>query len=244
VCGGSVLVAAEHTRGLHPVLHGLVRPVKGEILRLALRPGAFPLPRRTVRALVDGQPLTCAPRGRDRAGRPVEVGFDTTVTVGGVRDLLRDAERIPSRIAEARGWNPRPAARQPGQPAVDRRARARRPAGRHWPPPQRDAARARHRGRDRRPAARRLADWAGPCGRSCSSPACPQVESACTGRSEEVARGRLDQRGTPGAGVGRLAPPMDAGLPRTGGAVAVDGEVVPRAQWAVTALADGARGRS
>lgn len=31
------------------------------------------------------------------------------------------------------------------------------------------------------------------------------------------------------------------GLPRTGVAVAVDGEVVPRAQWAVTALADGAR---
>jgi sulfur carrier protein len=31
------------------------------------------------------------------------------------------------------------------------------------------------------------------------------------------------------------------GLPRTGVAVAVDGEVVPRAQWAGTALADGAR---
>ena len=31
------------------------------------------------------------------------------------------------------------------------------------------------------------------------------------------------------------------GLPRTGVAVAVDGEVVPRAQWAVTALANGAR---
>jgi sulfur carrier protein len=31
------------------------------------------------------------------------------------------------------------------------------------------------------------------------------------------------------------------GLPRAGVAVAVDGEVVPRAQWAGTALADGAR---
>jgi sulfur carrier protein len=31
------------------------------------------------------------------------------------------------------------------------------------------------------------------------------------------------------------------GLPRTGVAVAVDGEVVPRAAWAGTALADGAR---
>ena len=31
------------------------------------------------------------------------------------------------------------------------------------------------------------------------------------------------------------------GLPRTGVAVAVDGEVVPKARWAGTALADGAR---
>jgi sulfur carrier protein len=31
------------------------------------------------------------------------------------------------------------------------------------------------------------------------------------------------------------------GLPRTGVAVAVDGEVVPKARWATTALADGAR---
>ena len=29
-----------------------------------------------------------------------EVGFDTTVTVGGVRDLIRDAERILPGIAE------------------------------------------------------------------------------------------------------------------------------------------------
>ena len=41
----AVLVAAgAHSAGLHPALHGLVRPVKGEILRLALRPGAFPRP--------------------------------------------------------------------------------------------------------------------------------------------------------------------------------------------------------
>ena len=31
------------------------------------------------------------------------------------------------------------------------------------------------------------------------------------------------------------------GVPRTGVAVAVDGEVVPRARWAATVLADGAR---
>ena len=35
---------------------------------------------------------------------------------------------------------------------------------------------------------------------------------------------------------------LDAlGLPRVGVAVAVDGEVVPRARWAATALGDGAR---
>ncbi|MBL8925064.1 MAG: sulfur carrier protein ThiS [Pseudonocardia sp.] len=31
------------------------------------------------------------------------------------------------------------------------------------------------------------------------------------------------------------------GLPRTGVAVAVDGEVVPKARWAATSLSDGAR---
>ena len=99
----TVLVAAgAHSAGLHPALHGLVRPVKGEILRLALRPGAFPAPRRTVRALVDGRPVYMVPRadGLVLGATQSEVGFDTTVTVGGVRDLLRDAERILPGIAE------------------------------------------------------------------------------------------------------------------------------------------------
>jgi len=100
---GTVLVAAgAHSGGLHPALHGLVRPVKGEILRLALRPGAFPAPSRTVRALVDGRPVYLVPRadGLVLGATQSEVGFDTTVTVGGVRDLLRDAERILPGIAE------------------------------------------------------------------------------------------------------------------------------------------------
>ncbi len=99
----TVLVAAgAHSGGLHPALHGLVRPVKGEILRLAVRPGAFPAPRRTVRALVDGRPVYLVPRadGLVLGATQSEVGFDTTVTVGGVRDLLRDAERILPGIAE------------------------------------------------------------------------------------------------------------------------------------------------
>ena len=99
----TVLVAAgAHSAGLHPALNGLVRPVKGEILRLALRPGAFPAPRRTVRALVDGRPVYMVPRadGLVLGATQSEVGFDTTVTVGGIRDLLRDAERILPGIAE------------------------------------------------------------------------------------------------------------------------------------------------
>jgi glycine oxidase len=99
----TVLVAAgAHSADLHPALHGLVRPVKGEILRLALRPGAFPMPRRTVRALVDGRPVYLVPRADELVlgATQSEVGFDTTVTVGGIRDLLRDAERILPGIAE------------------------------------------------------------------------------------------------------------------------------------------------
>ncbi|WP_297646341.1 glycine oxidase ThiO [Pseudonocardia sp.] len=100
----AVLVSAgAHSASLHPALDGLVRPVKGEILRLAHRTGAFPPPSRTVRALVDGRPVYAVPR--DAGGLVVgatqaETGFDTDVTVGGVRDLLRDAERVLPGIAE------------------------------------------------------------------------------------------------------------------------------------------------
>jgi len=72
-------------------------------LRLAGRAGAFPAPRRTVRALVEGRPVYAVPR--DGGGLVVgatqyEQGFDTEVTVGGVRDLLRDMERVLPGIAE------------------------------------------------------------------------------------------------------------------------------------------------
>ena len=104
IAARTVLVCAgAYSAALHPALHGLVRPVKGEVLRLAARPGAFPPPRRTVRALVDGRPIYLVPRddgGLVLGATQTEVGFDTTVTVGGVRDLLRDAERIAPGIAE------------------------------------------------------------------------------------------------------------------------------------------------
>jgi glycine oxidase len=99
-----VLVAAgAHGGALHPALGGLLRPVKGEILRLRHRPGALPPPSRTVRALVEGRPVYAVPR--DGGGVVVgatqyEAGFDTEPVVGGVRDLLRDAERVLPGLAE------------------------------------------------------------------------------------------------------------------------------------------------
>lgn len=102
----AVLVAAgARSSGLHPSLDGLVRPVKGEILRLTRRRGALPPPSRTVRALVDGRPVYAVPRnapGHDLVvgATTAENGFDTEVTVGGVRDLLRDVERVLPGIAE------------------------------------------------------------------------------------------------------------------------------------------------
>ncbi|MDQ2709730.1 MAG: FAD-dependent oxidoreductase, partial [Actinomycetota bacterium] len=88
---------------LHPSLAGLVRPVKGEILRLRHRPGALPPPRRTVRAVVDGRHVYLVPRddgGLVLGATEYETGFDTQVTVGGVRDLLRDAGRVLPGVAE------------------------------------------------------------------------------------------------------------------------------------------------
>jgi glycine oxidase len=98
-----LICAGAHSGGLHPALAGLVRPVKGEIVRLAHRGTALPPPSRTVRALVDGRPIYAVPR--DGGGLVVgatqyEAGFDTDVTVAGVRDLLRDVERVLPAVAE------------------------------------------------------------------------------------------------------------------------------------------------
>jgi glycine oxidase len=52
---------------------------------------------------VDGRPVYAVPRdggGLVIGATQAETGFDTEVTVGGVRDLLRDAERVLPGIAE------------------------------------------------------------------------------------------------------------------------------------------------
>ncbi|GAA5145308.1 glycine oxidase ThiO [Pseudonocardia eucalypti] len=99
-----VLVAAgAYSGGFHPALGGAVRPVKGEILRLRHRAGALAPPGRTVRAVVDGRPVYAVPRdggGLVIGATQYEAGFDTEPAVNGVRDLLRDAERVLPGIAE------------------------------------------------------------------------------------------------------------------------------------------------
>jgi glycine oxidase len=77
-----------------------VRPVKGQILRLA---GAAGVLEGTVRALVRGRQVYLVPYGGDRmiVGASVEDrGFDATVTAGAVRDLLDDATEVLPAVTE------------------------------------------------------------------------------------------------------------------------------------------------
>lgn len=104
VDGDVVVVAAgAWSAGLHPRLSGVIRPVKGEIIRLRARPSAVPPPVRTVRGHVHGRHVYLVPRdggGVVLGATQYEAGFDTDVTVGGVRDLLRDAEEIVPGLSE------------------------------------------------------------------------------------------------------------------------------------------------
>jgi glycine oxidase len=104
VAAGRVVVAAGAWSGsLHPALDGLVRPVKGEILRVRARAGSLPPPTRTVRAAVAGRAVYAVPRDGGRlvlGATQYEAGFDPDVTVGGVRDLVADAERVLPGLAD------------------------------------------------------------------------------------------------------------------------------------------------
>lgn len=101
VPAGTVVLAAGCRSGrLAPDLP--VRPVKGQLLRLRATPGA-PRFDRVVRAVVAGRPVYLVPRhdGEVVVGATTEeLGFDTTVTAGGVYDLLRAAIRVLPVVAE------------------------------------------------------------------------------------------------------------------------------------------------
>jgi glycine oxidase len=76
-----------------------VRPVKGEVVELRTRPGQEP----PATAIVASERVYLVPRpdGRLIVGATQEErGFDTTVTAGGVHELLREAYRVLPEVAE------------------------------------------------------------------------------------------------------------------------------------------------
>jgi glycine oxidase len=92
---------SSETRGLPPGVLPPVRPVRGQILRLAM-PRPHPIGR-TVRAMVRGAYVYLVPRAHGElvVGATVdELGFDTGVTAGGVYELLRDAHDVLPGITE------------------------------------------------------------------------------------------------------------------------------------------------
>ncbi|MFC9860616.1 MULTISPECIES: glycine oxidase ThiO [unclassified Streptomyces] len=80
-----------------------VRPVKGQVLRLTVPPAYAPFLSRTVRAVVRGSHLYLVPRENGElvvGATSEELGWDTTVTAGGVYELLRDAHELVPGITE------------------------------------------------------------------------------------------------------------------------------------------------
>ncbi|WOX24857.1 glycine oxidase ThiO [Streptomyces solicathayae] len=80
-----------------------VRPVKGQVLRLTVPPAYAPFLSRTVRAVVRGSHVYLVPRENGElvvGATSEELGWDTTVTAGGVYELLRDAHELVPGLTE------------------------------------------------------------------------------------------------------------------------------------------------
>ncbi|MFE0177074.1 glycine oxidase ThiO [Streptomyces sp. NPDC059002] len=80
-----------------------VRPVKGQVLRLTVPKAYAPFLSRTVRAVVRGGHVYLVPRENGElvvGATSEELGWDTTVTAGGVYELLRDAHELVPGITE------------------------------------------------------------------------------------------------------------------------------------------------
>ncbi|MFI2510210.1 glycine oxidase ThiO [Streptomyces sp. NPDC018972] len=80
-----------------------VRPVKGQVVRLTMPTRHGPFLSRTVRAVVRGSHVYLVPRGNGElvvGATSEEMGWDTTVTAGGVYELLRDAHELVPGITE------------------------------------------------------------------------------------------------------------------------------------------------
>lgn len=80
-----------------------VRPVKGQVLRLHVPDACAPFLSRTVRAVVRGSHVYLVPREDGElvvGATSEETGWDTTVTAGGVYELLRDAHELVPGLTE------------------------------------------------------------------------------------------------------------------------------------------------
>ncbi|MEU1265116.1 glycine oxidase ThiO [Streptomyces cellulosae] len=80
-----------------------VRPVKGQVLRLTMPDRPEPFLSRTVRAVVRGSHVYLVPRESSElviGATSEEMGWDTTVTAGGVYELLRDAHELVPGLTE------------------------------------------------------------------------------------------------------------------------------------------------
>ncbi|MFF8270761.1 glycine oxidase ThiO [Streptomyces sp. NPDC016562] len=89
--------------GVPPQAAVPVRPVKGQVLRLTVPPAYAPFLSRTVRAVVRGSHVYLVPRENGElvvGATSEELGWDTTVTAGGVYELLRDAHELVPGITE------------------------------------------------------------------------------------------------------------------------------------------------
>ncbi|MBS2536846.1 glycine oxidase ThiO [Catenulispora sp. NF23] len=104
--------------GIPPELLPPVRPIKGQILRLAVPEVFRPFVSRTVRYVVRNNQAYLVPRAHGELvlGATVEEqDYDTTVTAGGVYELLRDARELVPGITELPLIETR-AALRPGTP--------------------------------------------------------------------------------------------------------------------------------
>jgi len=104
---GQVVLAAGSLSGRLPGVPDEVlppvRPVKGQVLRLTVPKRYAPFLSRTVRAVVRGSHVYLVPRENGElvvGATSEELGWDTTVTAGGVYELLRDAHELVPGITE------------------------------------------------------------------------------------------------------------------------------------------------
>ncbi|MFI8323022.1 glycine oxidase ThiO [Streptomyces sp. NPDC085529] len=102
----TVLAAGSHSGRLAGVPEAVlppVRPVKGQVLRLRIPAPYAPFLSRTVRAVVRGSHVYLVPRENGElvvGATSEELGWDTTVTAGGVYELLRDAHELVPGLTE------------------------------------------------------------------------------------------------------------------------------------------------